>query len=363
MVLLGSTGSIGQNTLDIAKRYSLRVKALCAHSNTKLLNKQIMEFKPKFVAIADKSKVKEINHTNVYAGAEGILQMLEAAYEKNEILINALVGFAGLTPTLKASELGYKIALANKESLVAAGKFLKTSDIIPIDSEHFGLWYLLGQRKPKRLLITASGGTFRDTPMEELAFVTLKDTLKHPNWKMGKKITIDSATMVNKLFEILEAHWFFGCKEIDAFIETKSVIHALVEFFDGSTTAHLANADMRLPIAFALLNKIDKPIVPNVNLLHVKSLEFKDIDILRYPVWQLKELLLKKPHLGVVLNAADDEATRLFLEEKIAFKDISKCIMNAMEKFEHAKIDSIDEVFSTNLEVKLFCLNFFKSRP
>ncbi|MDR1461338.1 MAG: 1-deoxy-D-xylulose-5-phosphate reductoisomerase [Campylobacteraceae bacterium] len=362
MVLLGSTGSIGQNTLDIAKKYSLHVKALCANSNTELLNKQIKEFRPKFVAIADKTKFKEINHPNVYAGDEGILEMLEAAYEKNEILVNALVGFAGLAPTIKANALGYKVALANKESLVAAGRFLNTSDIIPIDSEHFGLWYLLGQREPKRLLITASGGAFRDTPIEKLSFVTLKDALKHPNWKMGKKITIDSATMVNKLFEVLEAYWLFGCKEIDAFIETKSVVHALVEFFDGSTTAHLANTDMRLPIAFALLNKIDKPIIPNVNLLHVKNLEFRAIDILRYPVWQLREVLLKKPHLGVVLNAANDEATKLFLEEKIAFSNISECIMSAVEKFEHVRVDSIDEVFSTNFEVKSFCSKFLSDR-
>ncbi|MDR1285711.1 MAG: 1-deoxy-D-xylulose-5-phosphate reductoisomerase [Campylobacteraceae bacterium] len=362
MVLLGSTGSIGQNTLDIARRYSLHVTALCANSNTEFLNKQIKEFNPKFVAIADKSKVKEINHPNVYAGDEGVLEMIEAAYEKNEILVNALVGFAGLAPTLKANALGYKIALANKESLVTAGEFLNIPNIIPIDSEHFGLWYLLGQREPKRLLLTASGGAFRDTPPEKLAFATLKNALKHPNWKMGKKITIDSATMVNKLFEVLEAYWLFSCKEIDAFIETKSIIHALVEFVDGSTTAHLANADMRLPIAFALLNKIDKPIAPNVNLLHVRNLEFKDIDVSRYPVWQLRKILLEKSHLGVVLNAANDEATKLFLEEKIAFNDISKCIMSAMEKFEHVKANSVDEVFLINLEVKSFCSKFLNDR-
>ncbi|MDR1555312.1 MAG: 1-deoxy-D-xylulose-5-phosphate reductoisomerase [Campylobacteraceae bacterium] len=281
--------------------------------------------------------------------------------KEDEVLVNALVGFAGLAPTIKASALGYKIALANKESLVAAGKFLSTSNIVPIDSEHFGLWYLLGQKEPKRLLITASGGALRDIPLSKIADVTLKDTLNHPNWKMGKKITIDSATMINKLFEILEAHWLFGCKEIDAFMETKSVIHALIEFLDGSTTAHLANADMRLPIAFALLNEIKEPIIQNINLLQVKNLEFREIDVLRYPAWQLREFLLKNPHLGVVLNAANDEAVRLFLEEKIAFSNISKCVINAVEKFEHIKVDSIDEVFLANSEVKLFCSKVLKA--
>ncbi|MDR2341626.1 MAG: 1-deoxy-D-xylulose-5-phosphate reductoisomerase [Campylobacteraceae bacterium] len=361
MVLLGSTGSIGQNTLDIAKRYSLNVKALCVNSNTELLNKQIKEFRPKFVAVADKSKVKEINHPNIFAGDEGILEMLEASYEENEVLVNALVGFAGLAPTIKASVLGYKIALANKESLVAAGKFLDTSCITPIDSEHFGLKYLLGQREPKRLLITASGGALRDMPLKELPQVKPKDALNHPNWKMGRKITIDSATMVNKLFEVLEAYWLFGCKQIDAFIETKSIIHALVEFLDGSTTAHLAGTDMRLPIAFALLDKIDEPIASNIDLLNIQSLEFKAIDIARYPTWQLRELLLEKPHLGIVLNAVNDEAVRLFLDEKIAFGDIAKSIVSAMEKFEHVAVHSIDEVFLINLEAKLFCKNFLKA--
>jgi 1-deoxy-D-xylulose-5-phosphate reductoisomerase len=362
MVILGSTGSIGQNTLDIAKRYSLHVKAVCANSNTELLNRQIKEFKPEFVAIADESKAKEIDHHRVYSGDDGILEMIEASYEKGEVLINALVGFAGLAPTIKAKALGYKIALANKESLVAAGKFLSTSDIIPIDSEHFGLWYLLGQREPKRLLITASGGALRDVPIKELLHVKPEDALNHPNWKMGKKITIDSATMVNKLFEILEAYWLFGCKEIDAVIETKSIVHAFVEFLDGSTTAHLAHADMRLPIAFALLDKIDRPVSSNVDILSIKNLEFKAIDTERYPVWRLRELLLEKPYLGVVLNAANDEAVRLFLEKKAAFSDISKCVISAMDKFEHITVCNIGEVFLINLEVKSFCKDFFKNR-
>jgi len=359
MVVLGSTGSIGQNTLDIARRFSLPVKALCAHSNTALLNQQIAEFKPLFVAIGDSSKAKEVNHDRVFAGSEGILEMIEESYAKDEILVNALVGFAGLAPTLKASELGYKIALANKESLVAAGEFLDISKIVPIDSEHFGLWYLLGSRKPKRLVITASGGAFRDTPLELLREATLDDALNHPNWKMGKKITIDSATMVNKLFEVLEARWLFGCTQIDALIETKSIIHAFVDFADGSTTAHLANTDMRLPIAFALLGEVDEAILANVDLLKVRNLEFREIDTARYPVWSLRGAILEKPSLGVVLNASNEVAVKLFLQGQIAFTQISRCVLRAVERFEHTRAGSIDEVFEIDLSVRSFCAEFF----
>ena len=363
MVVLGSTGSIGQNTLDIAKRFSLPVSALCAFSNTEILNKQIKEFKPKFVAIGDKSKAKEVDHPCVFAGGDGILEMIEAAYEKDAVLVNALVGFAGLSPTLKASKLGYKIALANKESLVAAGKFLDTSGIVPIDSEHFGLWYLLGKRKPKRLIITASGGAFRDTPLEQMRLVCSKDALNHPNWKMGKKITIDSATMTNKLFEVLEARWLFECENIDAIIETKSIIHAFVDFADGSTTAHIANTDMRLPIAFAVLGESEENILPNVDVLKIKNLEFREIDVLRYPVWKLRELMLEKPHLGAVLNAANEVGVELFLNDKISFNDISKLIFKAMEKFEHIKIVNIEDVFEANAQTRLFCEEiFFKNK-
>lgn len=357
MVILGSTGSIGVNALKIAKDFSLNVDAICANSNIELLNKQIKEFNPKYVAIGDESLKNKVNHKNVFVGENGILDMLEAAYKKDGILINALVGFAGLKPSLKAMKLGYKLALANKESLVAAGMFFDTSKIIPIDSEHFGLWYLQNSRKIKKLIITASGGSFRDTPLESLKNMSPQKALNHPNWKMGKKITIDSATMTNKLFEILEAKWLFNTNEIDAIIETKSVVHALVDFEDGSTTAHLANADMKLPIAYAILGKVEKQVLENINLLHVKTLEFKEICTTRYPIWQIKDLLLEKSELGVVINRANEEAVKLFLTGKLSFTDISRYSLLAIKEFENIKVSSIDDVFLADKEVEIFIKN------
>ncbi|MDR0468112.1 MAG: 1-deoxy-D-xylulose-5-phosphate reductoisomerase [Campylobacteraceae bacterium] len=354
MVILGSTGSIGVNALSIAKRFSLTVDAICAKSNVELLNKQIEEFNPKYVAIYDENLKEKVNHKSVFTGTQGILEMIEIAYKKDAILINALVGFAGLRPSLKAMEFGYKLALANKESLVVAGMFFDTSNIIPIDSEHFGLWYLQNDKKIKKLIITASGGSFRDTPLDLLQNMSPENALNHPNWKMGKKITIDSATMTNKLFEILEAKWLFKTNKIDAIIETKSIIHALIDFEDGSTTAHMANADMKLPIAYAILNKIDKPVLANVNLLDIKTLEFREICQNRYPIWQIKELLLEKSELGVVINRANEEAIKLFFEGKISFTDISSYSLNAIKKFENIKISSIEDVFLVDKEVEKF---------
>jgi 1-deoxy-D-xylulose-5-phosphate reductoisomerase len=352
MILLGSTGSIGQNTLDIARRFELGVTALSAHSNTKLLNEQIRAFRPRYVAIADETKAHEVEHPNLFVGPQGILDMIEAAAADDRVLVNAIVGFAGLRPTLKAKDLSLKIALANKESLVAAGEFLSGADIVPIDSEHFGLWYLLGERTPRRLIITASGGAFRDTPLSSLKDATLDEALKHPNWKMGRKITCDSATMMNKLFELLEARWLFGVNDIDALIEPKSLVHALVEFADGSTTAHFANPDMRLPIAYALMGRVDEAILAPLDLIKMGSLEFREVDTARYPVWTLKDELLTHPHLGVVVNAANEAALRRFWAGSIGFTDIARCVLWAAEKFAHAHPQDIDDLFALDAEVR-----------
>lgn len=294
MLLLGSTGSIGKNTLAIARQFNLNIDVLVAGKSIKLLNEQIKEFSPRLVVIASKEDVVKVNHTNVLYGEAGILEAIETS--EASFVINALVGFLGLRPTLKAIECGKRVALANKESLVAAGAFIDSSMIQPIDSEHFGLWYLLGENRPvQKMIITASGGAFRDWDLQKLQQATLKDALKHPNWSMGQKITIDSASMVNKTFELLEARWLFGEGEYDAIIETKSLIHALINFKDGSTTAHFANADMRLPISYALMQKVETEILKPVDLLEVGSLEFREIKAERYPIWEIKDDLLKNP--------------------------------------------------------------------
>ena len=349
MILLGSTGSIGVNTLEVAKKFNIEVEVLVAGKNIELLNKQILLHQPRLVVVAQKQDVLKVNHNSVFYGQESILKVIEES--SSELVVNALVGFLGLRPTLKAIECGKKVALANKESLVACGAFIDIDKIQPIDSEHFGLWYLMQERPIEKMIITASGGAFRDWDLDKLQNATLADTQKHPNWSMGQKITIDSATMVNKMFELLEARWLFGAGKYDALIETKSLIHALIDFKDGSTTAHFAHASMQLPIAFALDEKMDENILGHVDLLKVGSLEFREITTDRYPIWEIREELLNNPARGVVVNAANEVAIEKFINKEIGFMDISKTIIQAYEKFDYEP-QSVDEVFEIDKEVR-----------
>jgi 1-deoxy-D-xylulose-5-phosphate reductoisomerase len=353
LILLGSTGSIGVNTLNIARKFQLNVEVLVAGRNIELLNQQIKEFKPKKVVIDRAEDVSLVCHDNVSFGEEAILHTIEES--TSSTVVNALVGFLGLRPTLKAIECGKKIALANKESLVVAGKFLDQTKLKPIDSEHFGLWYLLQDKKIDSMMITASGGSFRDYPLSELKNVSIKEALAHPNWSMGNKITIDSATMTNKMFELMEAAWLFDVRKLDAIIETKSLIHAFINFTDGSTTAHIANASMQLPIAYAILGCCDEEILKPVNLIEVGNLEFKKIETSRYPIWEIKDEILNNLDLGVVLNAANEVGVSKFLNSEIGFLDISKISLNAINKFNNFKVSSIDEIFEIDKEVRRYC--------
>lgn len=352
IVLLGSTGSIGVNTLIIAKRYNIAIEVLVAGNNINLLNEQIAEHKPKTVVIANQSDIHKVNHPNVRAGSDAILQVIEES--QSDTVVNALVGYVGMAPTLKATSLGKKVALANKESLVVAGEFIDMSLITPIDSEHFGLWYLMNNRPFSKLYITASGGAFRDWELDKMQRATFADALKHPNWSMGDKITIDSATMTNKLFELLEAKWLFNTTAIDAYIEKKSIIHALAEFKDGSTTAHFAGVDMKLPIAFALMGEVNEPILPPVDLLGMGAVEFLPIQEARYPIWQIKKRILANPHLGVIVNAANEEAIEAFKHGKCTFFGMSKMVLDAYQKFESFKADNIDEIIAIDKEVRTY---------
>ena len=351
MILLGSTGSIGVNTLEVASKFNIDIEVLVCGKNIELLNKQILAHQPKVVVVADKEDVLKVNHNNVFYGEESILKVIEDS--KSDLVVNALVGFLGLRPTLTAISAGKKVALANKESLVACGAFIDISKIQPIDSEHFGLWYLMQDRPVEKMIITASGGAFRDWDLNKLQNATLADTQKHPNWSMGQKITIDSATMVNKMFELLEARWLFGEGKYDAIIETKSLIHALIDFKDGSTTAHFAHASMQLPIAFALNAKMQENILGHVDLLKVGSLEFREITTERYPIWQIKDELLKNPARGVVVNASNEVAIQMFINKEIGFMDISKTIIEAFNKFTDLP-KNVDDVFAIDKEVRDF---------
>ena len=352
IVVLGSTGSIGKNTLEICKKFNIKVEALVAGNSIELLNKQIEEFKPKYVAIANKEDISKVKHSNVFAGIDGILEILQKSESKK--IVNALVGYLGLKPTIKALNLGKEVALANKESLVVAGKFIDKSKITPIDSEHFALWYLLNGRDINRLYITASGGAFRDWDINDIKNATFSDALKHPNWSMGNKITIDSASMVNKLFELLEARWLFDTINVEAYIERKSIVHALIEFRDGSTTAHISKANMQLPIAYALNCKIKEPILEPVDLIKLGSIEFKKIDSSRYPIWQIKQHLLENPDMGVVLNAANEVAIKRFESGEFGFFKMVDLILKAYQKFEGTIAQSLDDVYAIDTEVREF---------
>ena len=352
MILLGSTGSIGVNTLLIAQKFHLNIDVLVAGRNIKLLNEQIAIHKPSSIVVAEGVDTTTVHHNKVYSGEDAILEVIKNS--QSELVVNALVGFLGLRPTQVALECGKKVALANKESLVAAGAFLDTSKIQPIDSEHFGLWYLLQERAINSMTITASGGAFRDWDITKIKNATLADALKHPNWAMGQKITIDSASMMNKMFELLEARWLFGdAHTYDAIIEDKSLIHALITFKDGSTTAHFANANMQLPIAYALLEKVEEPILKPIDLLEVGQLNFRRIECERYPIWEIKDALLREPKAGVIINAANEAAIEKFVAGKIGFLDISHNVLDAYEKFRELP-SSLEEVFSIDKEVRSY---------
>ncbi|WP_131129000.1 1-deoxy-D-xylulose-5-phosphate reductoisomerase [Helicobacter pylori] len=359
MVVLGSTGSIGKNALKIAKKFGVEIEALSCGKNIALINEQIKVFKPKKVAILDPNDLNNLEPlgAKVFVGLEGIDAMIEECV--SHLVINAIVGVAGLKASFKSLQTNKKLALANKESLVSAGHLLDISQITPIDSEHFGLWALLQNKalKPKSLIISASGGAFRDTPLESIPIQNAQNALKHPNWSMGSKITIDSASMVNKLFEILETYWLFGASlKIDALIERSSIVHALVEFEDNSVIAHLASTDMQLPISYAInpkLASLTASIKP-LDLYALSAIKFEPISMERYTLWRYKDLLLENPKLGVVLNASNEAAMEKFLNQEIAFGGLIKTISQALESYAKMsfKLSNLDEVLALDKEVR-----------
>lgn len=363
MVLLGSTGSIGVNTLAVAKRFHIPVEVLCAGRNIALLNQQIKEFNPKIIVIADKEDYHKLCYTNarVLFGQEGIIESIRES--KSYLVVNALVGFNGLYPSYITMECQKKLALANKESLVTGGWLFEDFPIIPIDSEHFGIWYLINNKPIEQIIITASGGAFRDLEIEKIKSQKSQQALQHPNWKMGKKITIDSATMANKLFEILEAKWIFNHNNITALIEKTSSVHALINFKDGSSTAHFANPDMQLPIAYALdpIQAKQQNIITPICFEKLHQIAFEKIDNLRYPLWILKDELLKNPHLGIILNASNEVLVEYFLQDKICFGEIANNIFKVFDTFiQYPKVFSLEEIIALDDRVRTYTYGLLK---
>lgn len=380
IVILGSTGSIGTQTLDVIRNHGdIEVTAMAVGSNIVLLEQQIREFKPQIACVWDEKKAKELKQAvtdlavRVVWGMEGLL---EVATEKNaEIVVTAIVGMIGIRPTIAAMEAGKDIALANKETLVTAGHIImplarqKGVKILPVDSEHSAIFQCLNgedKREVHKILLTASGGPFRGRTREEMATVQVKDALKHPNWSMGKKITIDSSTMVNKGLEVMEAKWLFGVEmdQVEVVVQPKSVIHSMVEFEDGAVMAQLGTPDMKLPIQYALY-------YPHRRFLPGKRLDF----------WTLNEISFEKPDfenfkalglayeagkiggtLPTVFNAANEYAVNEFLNRRISYLEIVDMIEKAMETHKIVESPNVEAILETEVWTYEFLRREFNIR-
>jgi 1-deoxy-D-xylulose-5-phosphate reductoisomerase len=368
IALFGSTGSIGVNTLDVVRRSPerFRIQYLAANSNWQMLAEQIAKFHPKAVALADVAAAKELRATSpnceVLSGAEGLREI--AARNDYDAFVGALSGFAGLAGTVEAVKQGKRICIANKESLVVAGEVLtplaaKTgSEMIPIDSEHSAIYQCLVGEAPesiKRIILTASGGPFRTFTSEQLAHVTVADALKHPNWVMGRKITIDSATLMN---EIIEAKWLFSVplSKVDVVVHPQSIAHSFVEFVDGSVKAQLGRPDMRLPIQYALAAPERIPVAyDELDLLTSGSLTFEAPDADRFPCLRLAREASERGGLyPCILNAANEVAVHAFLNNEIAFNDIPRLVKQALANAPAGTDTALAEASSEQALEKIF---------
>lgn len=363
--LLGATGSIGMQTIDIIRNHpeEFKLTAVSGGRNIDGIRAIVREFKPELVSVLNKEDAdrlkSEFQNVIIMHGDEGLIEA--AVYHKGDVVVNAVMGSIGLIPTMKAMEAGKTIALANKETLVTAGHIVMAASekygtpILPVDSEHSAIFQALQGEKSKnieRLIITASGGSFRDKTRDELTNVTVRDALNHPNWSMGAKITIDSATMMNKGLEVIEAHWLFNLpyEQIDVLLHQESIIHSMVEFHDSSVIAQLGTPDMRVPIQYALTYPDRLPLVSakRLNLADAAALHFKKMDFDRFPCLQYAyEAGKAGGTMPTVLNAANEAAVGLFLGGKIPFLTIESLIEQAMKRhklIENPGLETIQEV-------------------
>lgn len=356
IAILGSTGSIGTQTLDIVRKEDdLQVTALAAGANVGLLEKQVREFRPELVAMWTKEAAQDLKArlgdlpVRVTYGMEGLLEV--AVHEKAEVLVTAIVGMIGIRPTIAAIEQGKTIALANKETLVTAGHIImplaaeKGVSILPVDSEHSAIFQSMhgeNRERVSKILLTASGGPFRGKKREELASMTVEDALKHPNWSMGKKVTIDSASLVNKGLEVMEAKWLFDVEldQIQVVVHPQSIIHSAVEYVDGGIMAQLGVPDMKLPIQYALFYPDRRPMdTGRVDFFQLKQLTFEEPDTETFRGLALAYQAARRGgSLPTVFNAANEKAVALFLQKKIAFLQIPELIESSMEH--HSVIDN-----------------------
>ncbi len=368
IIILGSTGSIGTSALEVIENNPDKFKVTYLSTNTRidLILEQAKKFRPRGIIITDDEAYKEVKSLKLDLEVYSKFDLQEIILRDDiDIVIAAMVGFAGLESTLEAVKSGKKIALANKETLVVAGhiitKIIKESGatIIPIDSEHSAiLQCLVGENKSqiKKIILTASGGPFLNRDIEDFDTITINEALKHPNWKMGNKITIDSATMMNKGLEVIEAHWLFGMKkdQIDVIIHPQSIIHSMVEFVDGSIKAQLGIPDMKLPIQYAL----SYPERFSVSYSTMDFIKYSQLTFLEpdYKKFKCLALAYKSLELGgnysVILNAANEIAVQKFLNNEIKFTQIPEIIEKSLEKFGDSKEPDINEIFEWDLRVR-----------
>lgn len=369
IAILGSTGSIGTQTLEIVREQKdIRVEALAAGSNIELLERQIREFCPRLAAVWEeekaqilKDRVKDLN-VKIVSGMDGLIEV--SVCEEAQILVTAIVGMLGLRPTVEAIRAGKTIALANKETLVTAGHLIMPLAkeygvaILPVDSEHSAVFQSLnGERDNQisRILLTASGGPFRGRSRKELEQVTLEDALKHPNWSMGRKITVDSATMVNKGLEVMEAKWLFDVNpdQIEVVVHPQSVIHSMVEYEDGAVIAQLGTPDMRLPIQYALYYpKRRKMSGKRLDFYELASLTFERPDEDTFEGLRLaKQAMQTGGNMPTIFNAANERAVALFLDQKIRFLEIAEIIEASMEEIRWIDAPDIDGILETEQAV------------
>ena len=368
IAILGSTGSIGTQTLEVARNNGdLEITALAAGSNIDLLERQIREFRPSLAAVWTEEKAKELRirtadlDVKIVSGMEGLLEV--AAQPESEILVTAIVGMIGIRPTIAAMKAGKDIALANKETLVTAGHIImplakeKGVRILPVDSEHSAIFQCLnGENRVqlKKILLTASGGPFRGKKKEELKNVQVEDALKHPNWHMGRKITIDSATLVNKGLEMMEARWLFGVEpdNIQIVVQPKSIIHSMVEFVDGAVIAQLGTPDMKLPIQYALYYP-ERRYLPGdrLDFWTLGQITFEKPDMENFPGLRLAfDAAAAGGSLPTVYNAANERAVAMFLEKKIGFLEIPEIIQSCMEAHRVIPEPTVEQILETEEE-------------
>ena len=389
IALLGSTGSIGIQTLDIVRENPglFEITTLTAHRNWERLARQAVEFDADSVVIADERQYDALRQAldgtsiKVYAGEEALRQVVQSG--QVDVVVNALVGYVGLMPTIAAVEAGKKVALANKESLVTGGHLVTDAvkkhgvhllplaarhkaPIVPIDSEHSAIFQCLaGEKSPvRRLIVTCSGGAFRDRSREELAHVTVEQALKHPQWRMGDKITIDSATLVNKGFEVIEAHWLFGvpAERISVLIHPQSIVHSMVEFGDGAIKAQLGSPDMRTPIAYALSfpQRLDRPVAPFSFAEH-PTLTFAEVDRIKYPALDLAyDCLRRGGTAGCTMNGANEVAVAAFLARRCGYLEIVRSIEYALGKSSFAAVPSLGDLGEANAEARCLAAEYLR---